>query len=67
MPTVTIRIDEDTCGSFAKRAKAENRSLANFIETAVKNHIRESMSTPSSAWNRSIVFMTVADHRSRSY
>lgn len=42
MPTVTIRIDEDTYSSFAKRAKAENRSLANFIETAVKNHIRES-------------------------
>lgn len=39
--TVTIRIDDDTYRSFTKRAKAENRSLANFIETAVKEHIRE--------------------------
>jgi len=40
--TLTIRIDDKTYNSFAKRAKAENRSLANFIETAVKAHIQES-------------------------
>ena len=34
--TVTIRIKDDTYRSFVKRAKTENRSLANFIETAVK-------------------------------
>lgn len=39
--TVTIRINDDIYRSFIKRAKAENRSLANFIETAVKEHIRE--------------------------
>lgn len=39
--TVTLRIDDDTYRSFARRAKAENRSLANFIETAVSEHIRE--------------------------
>ncbi len=39
--TVTIRVDDDTYRSFVKRAKAENRSLANFIETAVTEHIRE--------------------------
>ena len=39
--TVTIRINDDTYRSFVKRAKTENRSLANFIETAVKEHIRE--------------------------
>lgn len=39
--TVTIRIDDDTYRSFVRRAKAENRSLANFIETAVTQHIRE--------------------------
>jgi len=39
--TVTIRITDDTYRSFVKRAKTENRSLANFIETAVKEHIRE--------------------------
>jgi predicted CopG family antitoxin len=40
--TLTIRIDEQTYKSFVKRAKAENRSLANFIETAVKEHILDS-------------------------
>ncbi len=39
--TVTIRINDDTYRSFVKRAKTENRSLANFIETTVKEHIRE--------------------------
>lgn len=39
--TVTLRIDDDTYHSFVRRAKAENRSLANFIETAVTEHIRE--------------------------
>lgn len=39
--TVTIRIDDDTYCSFVRRAKAENRSLANFIEVAVTEHIRE--------------------------
>ncbi len=38
--TVTIRINDDTYRSFVKRARTENRSLANFIETAVKEHIR---------------------------
>lgn len=40
--TLTIRIDDKSYAAFAKHAKAENRSLANFIETAVKAHIRES-------------------------
>lgn len=40
--TLTIRIDDKTYATFAKRAKAENRSLANFIETAVTAHIQES-------------------------
>jgi predicted CopG family antitoxin len=39
--TVTIRINDDIYRSFIKRAKAENRSLANFIETSFKEHIRE--------------------------
>ena len=40
--TLTIRIDDKTYAAFAKKAKTENRSLANFIETAVKAHIQES-------------------------
>lgn len=40
--TLTLRIEEETYREFARLAKAENRSLANFIETAVKAHIRES-------------------------
>jgi len=39
--TLTLRIDEETYKTFVKRARAENRSLSNFIETAVKEHIRE--------------------------
>lgn len=39
--TLTLRIDDETYKAFAKRARSENRSLSNFIETAVKEHIRE--------------------------
>jgi predicted DNA-binding protein len=39
--TVTLRINDETYRAFLKRAKIENRSLANFIETAVKAHIEE--------------------------
>jgi predicted DNA-binding protein len=39
--TVTLRINDETYRSFSKRARTENRSLANFIETAVKEHIEE--------------------------
>ncbi len=39
--TVTLRIEDKTYQAFVRKAKAENRSLANFIETAVKAHIQE--------------------------
>ena len=39
--TLTLRIDDEAYRLFARRAKVENRSVANFIETAVKEHIRE--------------------------
>jgi hypothetical protein len=39
--TLTIRVDEKTYATFVKKARAENRSVANFIETAVQAHIRE--------------------------
>ena len=39
--TLTIRVDDKTYDAFAKRAKGENRSVANFIENAVKSHIQE--------------------------
>ncbi len=39
--TLTIRVDDKTYASFLKKARAENRSIANFIETAVQAHIRE--------------------------
>ncbi len=39
--TLSIRVDDETYAAFAKRAKAENRSVANFIENAVKTHIQE--------------------------
>jgi hypothetical protein len=34
-------VDDETYVAFLKRAKAENRSVANFIEYAVKTHIHE--------------------------
>lgn len=39
--TLTLRVDEETYAAFVKRAKAENRSVANFIENAVKTHIQD--------------------------
>ena len=39
--TLTIRVDDETYDAFVKRAKVENRSVANFIENAVKTHIQE--------------------------
>lgn len=39
--TLTIRVDDKTYDAFVKRAKSENRSVANFIENAVKSHIQE--------------------------
>ncbi len=39
--TLTIRVDDNTYRAFVNRAKAENRSVANFIENAVKTHIQE--------------------------
>ena len=39
--TLTLRVDDETYHAFVSRAKAEDRSVANFIENAVKTHIRE--------------------------
>ena len=40
--TLTLRIDDQTYKSFLAQARIENRSLANFIETAAKTHVLES-------------------------
>lgn len=40
--TLTIRVDDQTYRMLKKRAQAQNRSLANFIETTVKTHIKDS-------------------------
>jgi predicted transcriptional regulator len=39
--TLTLRIDDETYEEFVEQARAENRSVANFIENAVKERIRE--------------------------
>lgn len=39
--TVTLRLKEDVYKIFLETAKAENRSLSNFIETAALQNIRE--------------------------
>ena len=39
--TVTLRMDDKTYRDFVRRARLENRSLANFVETAVREHIAQ--------------------------
>jgi predicted transcriptional regulator len=39
--TVTLRLKNDIYKLFSEIAKAENRSLSNFIETATLQNIRE--------------------------
>ena len=39
--TITIRLNDETYRKFTRRAEVENRSLSNFIETTVKEHIQE--------------------------
>lgn len=39
--TLTMRLDEDAYQTFVRAAKAERRSLANWIETAALRHLRE--------------------------
>jgi predicted transcriptional regulator len=39
--TVTLRLKNEVYKLFSEIAKAENRSLANFIETAALQNIRE--------------------------
>ena len=41
--TVTLRLDEKMHRQFKRFAKAQNRSLANFIETAALRHIEETL------------------------
>ena len=43
--TVTLRLDDETYDAFLRLAKAEQRSLSNFIETAAKAHIQEAAFT----------------------
>jgi hypothetical protein len=39
--TLTLRVDNRTYKTLADRAKSQNRTIANFIENAVKEHILE--------------------------
>lgn len=39
--TLTLRVDNRTYKTFVNRAKSQNRTVANFIENAVKEHILE--------------------------
>lgn len=40
--TLTMRLDEETYDVFIRAARAERRSLANFIETAALKQVQES-------------------------
>lgn len=39
--TLTLRLDQETYDLFAGAAKAENRSMANLIQTAALRHLHE--------------------------
>jgi predicted transcriptional regulator len=39
--TLTLRLDDEVYDLFSQAAKAENRSLANLIETAALAQVRE--------------------------
>ena len=39
--TVTLRIDDDTLKRFSARARVENRTISNFIETAALKYAEE--------------------------
>lgn len=39
--TLTLRLDDESYQLFAAAAKAENRSIANLIETAALSRLRE--------------------------
>ena len=39
--TVTLRLENELYTKFKEHAKIENRSLSNFIETAVKKYVEE--------------------------
>ncbi len=39
--TLTLRLDDETYRTFQGRAEAESRSIANYIEAAVKAHIQD--------------------------
>ena len=43
--TITLRVREDVYNTFLEAARAENRSLANLIETAALIKIREQQFT----------------------
>jgi len=40
--TVTVRLDDETYETFSEAARAERRTLSNFIQTAVQAHLAES-------------------------
>jgi uncharacterized protein (DUF1778 family) len=39
--SLTMRLDDETYETFVRAAQAERRSLANLVETAALQHIRE--------------------------
>lgn len=45
MPTVTLRLPNETYRLFRKAAERDRRSLANFIETSTLRHLEECSET----------------------
>lgn len=44
---ITVRLDPALLAAVRDGAERENRSLTNFIETSLKEHIRISLASPT--------------------
>jgi Arc/MetJ-type ribon-helix-helix transcriptional regulator len=56
MPTITIRLDDETDARLKRRLVASGESLSEFVRAAVVNQLaaRPEIETPNEAWERLI-------------
>ena len=54
MPTITIRIDDETDARLKRRLGHSGESLSEFVRAAIVNQLaaRHEMETPYEAWKR---------------
>lgn len=52
-PTILIRTDNETKEMLEKLAKADNRSLSNYIDILLRNHVQQKQSNNMQTVNNS--------------